>query len=227
MNPPVWDTDYATSEVAVGLARSHTFGTLITRAITCEGRQDSVHFSQCILDRFTGLDPSLTDCILEPAAKWPTADVISWKKTLVEPAADTRYYNCLAWVDRRNNVLKKIHDDASKHWMTVRGVLFDGSKPMNSWTRIGLALVLGFFIAAFISLVNGRDVVSALLAGVGFAVLVGVIVATLSWGMDRAVEKGYPSWFGFFLALCLNVVGLIILALLPAYTPRSKPPVAR
>jgi FtsH-binding integral membrane protein len=98
---------------------------------------------------------------------------------------------------------------------------------MDSWTRIGLALVLGFFIATFISFVNGRDVVSALLAGFGFAVLVGVIVAILSWGMDRAVEKGYPGWFGFFLALFLNVVGLIILALLPAYTPRSKPPVAR
>jgi len=98
---------------------------------------------------------------------------------------------------------------------------------MNSWTRIGLALVLGFFIASFISFVNGRDVVSALVAGAGFAVLVGVIVAILSWGMDRAIEKGYPGWFGFFLALCLNVVGLIILALLAAYTPRSKPPVAR
>jgi hypothetical protein len=69
--------------------------------------QESVHFSQCILDRFTGSDPSLTDCILEPPAKWPTDDVIPWKKTLVEPAADTGCYNCLAWVDRGNNVLKK------------------------------------------------------------------------------------------------------------------------
>jgi uncharacterized membrane protein YraQ (UPF0718 family) len=69
---------------------------------------------------------------------------------------------------------------------------------MNSWTRIGLALVLGFFIASFISFVNGRDVVSALVAGAGFAVLVGVIVAILSWGMDRAIEKGYPGWSGSF-----------------------------
>ena len=90
---------------------------------------------------------------------------------------------------------------------------------MKSSMRIGLALVLGFGIATLTSFINGRDVGSALQAGFGFALIVGVVVAVLSWGMDMAVEKGYPGWFGFFLALCLNIVGLVILAILPAHTP--------
>ena len=36
---------------------------------------------------------------------------------------------------------------------------------MNTWTRTGLALVLGLSIGTFISFVNGRDFVSALQAG--------------------------------------------------------------
>ena len=89
---------------------------------------------------------------------------------------------------------------------------------MNSSMRIGLGLVLGFVIATITSFINGRDVGSALQAGLVFALIVGVVVAVLSWGMDMALEKGYPGWFGFFLALCLNIVGLVILALLPAHT---------
>jgi len=98
---------------------------------------------------------------------------------------------------------------------------------MNTWTRTGLALVLGLSIGTFISFVNGRDLVSAMQAGFGFALLVGVIVAVLSCGMDIALEKGYPGWFGFLLVLCLNIVGLMILALLPAHTPTTNPPAAR
>jgi hypothetical protein len=98
---------------------------------------------------------------------------------------------------------------------------------MNTWTRTGLALVLGLSIGTFISLVNGRDFVAALQAGFGFALLVGFIVALLSCGMENALEKGYPGWFGFLLVLCLNIVGLMILALLPAHTPTTNPTAAR
>src|SRR5215475_6602512 len=95
---------------------------------------------------------------------------------------------------------------------------------MNTWTRTKLALVLGLSIGTFISFVNGRDFVSALQTGFGFALIVGFIVAFLSCGMDIALDKGYPGWFGFLLALCLNIVGLIILALLPAHTSTTNPP---
>ena len=98
---------------------------------------------------------------------------------------------------------------------------------MNTWTRTGLALVLGLSIGTFISFINGRDFVSALQAGFGFALLVGFIVGVLSCGMDIALEKGYPGWFGFLLVLCLNIVGLMILALLPAHTPTTNPTAAR
>jgi hypothetical protein len=95
---------------------------------------------------------------------------------------------------------------------------------MNTWTRTGLAVVLGSTIGTFISFVNGRDFVSALQAGFGFALIVGFIVAFLSCGMDIALDKGYPGWFGFLLVLCLNIFGLMILALLPTHTPTTNPP---
>jgi hypothetical protein len=56
-------------------------------------------------------------------------------------------------------------------------------------------------------------------AGFIFAVLVGIIVAMLSWGIDIAVKKGYPAWVGLFLVLFLNVFGLVIIAVLPDRVP--------
>jgi hypothetical protein len=93
---------------------------------------------------------------------------------------------------------------------------------MNSWIRIGLALVLGFLIGMGIPLANGQDLLFALRAGLQFALLIGVIVAILSWGVDIAVEKGYPSWLGFLLVLCLNILGLILLVILPSHTLASN-----
>src|SRR5262245_21863530 len=95
---------------------------------------------------------------------------------------------------------------------------------MNTWTRTALALVLGLPIGTFVSFVNGRDFISALQAGFGFALIVGFIIAFLSWGMEIALDKGYPGWLGFLLVLCLNIFGLIILVLLPAHTPSANPP---
>lgn len=89
---------------------------------------------------------------------------------------------------------------------------------MSSWKRIGLALLLGFVIAFIFNLINQQGFTASLRQGFFFALLVGEIVAVLSWGMEIAEEKGYPGWLGFVLSLFLNVVGLIILVLIPANT---------
>jgi hypothetical protein len=143
-------------------------------------------------------------------------------------------YSCSATVTRSNPNSFGDESEAPSETVLWKGsrnkfTLFgDGEQIlMNTWTRTGLAVVLGLSIGTFVSFVNGRDFVSALQAGFGFALLVGFIVAVLSCGMDVAVEKGYPGWLGFLLVLCLNIVGLIILALLPAHTPASNPPTVR
>jgi len=86
---------------------------------------------------------------------------------------------------------------------------------MKSSTRIFIGFMVSFLLVFAISLLNGQSMASALQAGFFFAVLVGIIVAMLSWGIDIAVKKGYPAWLGFFLVLFLNVFGLLILAVLP------------
>jgi len=86
---------------------------------------------------------------------------------------------------------------------------------MKSSTRIFIGFIVSFLLGFAISLLNGRTLVSALQASFLFAVLVGIIVAMLSWGIDIAVKKGYPAWLGFFLVLFLNVFGLLILVVLP------------
>jgi len=86
---------------------------------------------------------------------------------------------------------------------------------MKSSTRIFIGFMVSFLLGFAISLLNGQSMASALQAGFFFAVLVGIIVAMLSWGIDIAVKKGYPAWLGFFLVLFLNVFGLLILAVLP------------
>jgi len=92
---------------------------------------------------------------------------------------------------------------------------------MKSNTRIFIGFIIGFLLGFAISLLNGRTLASALQAGFLFAVLVGIIVALLSWGIDIAVKKGYPAWVGFSLVLFLNVFGLVILAVLPDKAPHS------
>jgi hypothetical protein len=87
--------------------------------------------------------------------------------------------------------------------------------PMTSNKRIVLTLVLGFLSGIVSSLYNGRNLSSVLQAGCIFAVIVTIVVALLSWGMDIAKNKGYPGWVGFVLVFIFNVFGLFILAILP------------
>ena len=86
---------------------------------------------------------------------------------------------------------------------------------MKSSTRIFIGFIFSFLLGFAISLLNGQGLASAFQAGFFLAVLVGIIVAMLSWGIDIAVKKGYPDWVGFFVVLFLNVFGLLLLAVLP------------
>jgi|SRR5581483_598118 len=93
---------------------------------------------------------------------------------------------------------------------------------MRSSTRIVLALVIGFLAGVFLSVFNGRDLLSSIQSGFIFAFIVAIIVVMLSWGIDIAVSKGYPSWTGFLLVLIFNVLGLVILAVLPDKTATTS-----
>ena len=86
---------------------------------------------------------------------------------------------------------------------------------MKASTRIFIAFFVSLILGFSISLLNGRSQAPALQSGFFFAVLVAIIVAMLSWGIDIAVKKGYPDWVGFFVVLILNVFGLLLLAILP------------
>jgi len=92
------------------------------------------------------------------------------------------------------------------------------TQPVKSIIRIVFAFILGFLVAAFFSFSNGRDLPSSLQAGFFLAIISAAIVAILSWGIEIAVKKGYPGWVGFLLALILNIVGLVVLAVLPRRT---------
>lgn len=81
--------------------------------------------------------------------------------------------------------------------------------------RTLISLVLGLTIGFLVSILNGRDVQTSLLSALVYGLLIAVIVAVLSWSVEYAQRKGYPGWVGFLLVLFLNVVGLLILFLLP------------
>ena len=89
---------------------------------------------------------------------------------------------------------------------------------MKSSTRIILSFVISFILGVVISLSNGRDLLSSLQSAFIFAIIVATIIAMLSWGIDIAVKKGYSDWVGFLLVLILNILGLVILAVLPNKT---------
>jgi len=86
---------------------------------------------------------------------------------------------------------------------------------MKSGTHIVLALIISFLLGVVISFLNRADLFLSFQSGFIFAMIVTTVVAMLSWGMDIAVDKGYSGWAGFVLVLIFNVLGLVILALLP------------
>jgi ABC-type transport system involved in cytochrome c biogenesis permease subunit len=93
---------------------------------------------------------------------------------------------------------------------------------MNSSTRIFLALILGLLAGLVSGLANGLDLATAVQRAVVFSMLTAAIVGVLSWSMDLASRKGYSPWLGFWLVLLFNVIGLLLLALLPSRASESN-----
>lgn len=93
---------------------------------------------------------------------------------------------------------------------------------MKSSTRITLSLIISLVLGVVISLLNGRDPLSSLQSGFIFAIMVATIVAMISWGIEIAVKKGYSEWIGFLLVFVLNLLGLVILAVLPKRNVRTN-----
>jgi len=89
---------------------------------------------------------------------------------------------------------------------------------MNLKKRIGLAFTLGLFIGINISISNGSNLLTALRDGFIFSLIITTIVVLINWGMNLTKEKGYPIWVGFVLVLFLNIIGIIILLLLPIHS---------
>ena len=89
---------------------------------------------------------------------------------------------------------------------------------MKSSMRIMFSFIISFILGVVISLSNGQDLLSSLQSAFIFAIIVATLVAMLSWGIDIAVKKGYSNWGGFLLVLILNILGLVILAVLPNKT---------
>jgi hypothetical protein len=90
-----------------------------------------------------------------------------------------------------------------------------------------MAMLLGFVIAVAVSLLNGGDLLGSVLSGLVLAVIVGVIVAVLSWAVDTARTKGYGAWVGVLLVILLNLVGVVLLLLLPARQGSAARPMTR
>jgi len=92
---------------------------------------------------------------------------------------------------------------------------------MSFLQRIGLAFTLGIFIGTNISTSNGLPLPTAIRNGLIFAIIITIIVALITWGSTISKDKGYPYWFSFMLVLFLNIIGIIILVLLPVRTKKE------
>jgi len=92
---------------------------------------------------------------------------------------------------------------------------------MSLKKRIGLTFSLGLLIGINISTSNGANLPTAIRDGFIFSLIITFIVALITWGMNLTKEKGYPIWVGFVLALFLNIIGIIILLLMPIREKKS------
>jgi lipopolysaccharide export LptBFGC system permease protein LptF len=81
--------------------------------------------------------------------------------------------------------------------------------------RILIAVTALFATALVVSLINFRDISTALANSLLFALLTGAFLLWLHLGATMAERKGYDTWLGMLLVLFLNRLGFVILWLLP------------
>lgn len=86
---------------------------------------------------------------------------------------------------------------------------------MTASKRTILAFIASLVLGIVIPFWKGQGLFLSLQHGFIFAIIVTVIVAMLSWGIEIAVKKGYPAWVGFFLVAIFDILGLLILTFLP------------
>src|SRR5262245_21034475 len=86
---------------------------------------------------------------------------------------------------------------------------------MRTATRAMSALTLSFVVGVTLASINGQDPLTALRSSSVFASITAGLIALLSFGMEKAEDKGYPAWLGLLLVVFLNVLGLINLTILP------------
>ena len=86
---------------------------------------------------------------------------------------------------------------------------------MRTTARTASAFILGFLVGLAVSMLNGGGVAVSIAAAAVFGLLVGIVVSILAWAFDYAEMKGYNGWLGFFLVLILNILGVLLLLVLP------------
>ncbi len=85
-----------------------------------------------------------------------------------------------------------------------------------------LVVAVGFLFVATLALANGLTLIASMKAGLVIVLLVCVVCIPISWGIAIASKKGYPSWLAGILVLGFNILGLVIVILLPIRATLNK-----
>lgn len=81
--------------------------------------------------------------------------------------------------------------------------------------RVLTAVLVGFVFGFVVALANGQDLLVSLYGGLVLTAVAGILAAPLVWAAEIAEKKSYGVWFGVLMVLLLNVLGLLLLLVLP------------
>jgi Na+/proline symporter len=87
--------------------------------------------------------------------------------------------------------------------------------------RVIAGIVIAFLAGFLLSLSNGLGFADAVGRGAIYALIVGAVVAVLSWAVYMAARKGYSPWLGVALVVFLNLIGVLVLLWLPPRAARA------